>query len=182
MTRLISLCLLLFVAACTTTRTPVEYVSIAEDIEIRLPRPPGFPGQYEDQTRLRLSANGEGGTVNAIIQMTPDLVFFRISHPTGPTLLEADWTADGIVERRAPRVPQQLRAEEMLATLFIALWPAEQVRAALPAHASLKEYPDGRAIEAMERTVLAVRRTRRGLLIDHFDYGYNFEVAGLNLQ
>jgi len=180
MTRLISLCLLVMLTACVSNREAVEIVSIGEDVSMRLPLPPSYPGTIEDRARVRISANGEGVTVNASMRFSPTQALVRIAHPTGATLLDIEWNESGIFERRSNQLPSQFRSEELLAALFIALWPAAQIDAALPAHASLVQFRDGRAIEALERTVLTIRQTRNAIQIDHYDYGYSFEIAGLN--
>lgn len=178
MTRLFSLCLILIVAACTTARIPHQTVSIGEDVSLDLPLPPGFPGTFEERTRLRISANGEGATVNVYAMFNRAAGLVRVTHPTGPTLLDVEWSGDGISERRNTQLPDEIRSEELLAALYILLWPGERVAASLSPGATFVEQGPVRAVQTFDRTVMVLRQIGNRVVVDHYDYGYRFEIAG----
>lgn len=144
--------LLLTVTGCATApRDPSHATAgaelqarIAPDIVLTLPSPPAYP-----QTRTLMQAGqirhgDRQAAFESILALSPDEVEIVITMAGGGLRLSTiTWTAAGVRETRSPIAPDSIPVANILADIFIALWPAEAINAALPEGVTLTETADG---------------------------------------
>ncbi|RKH14866.1 DUF3261 domain-containing protein [Corallococcus sp. CA053C] len=159
MRRLSLLLALTGLVACTTAR----------------PRPPeSKPGEPLPELRLKPEALG------ATVSLTQRLVFAHEADPGGPrsleALLEVDpalmqlagfamgqriltlrWNGAALEEERDPRLPAQFQSGPVLRDVQLVYWPADAVRAALPAGWTLEDGPGQRTLSKDGREWVTVR-------------------------
>lgn len=184
---LIPALLLLGLAACSTT-----------------PRPrPAAPGEPLPELRLPPAALG------AAVSLTQRLTFAHDADPGGPRSLEAlmevdaeelrlvglamnhrvftlSWNGTALQEERDPRLPAQFQAAWVLRDVQLVYWPADAVRAALPAGWTLEDGPGLRTLSKNGREWVTVRydgeprwagRTQLTNLSEHYRLTIDSRVA-----
>ncbi|RKI44136.1 DUF3261 domain-containing protein [Corallococcus sp. AB004] len=139
------------------------------------PRPrPAAPGEPLPELRLAPAALG------ASVSLAQQLVFAHEQDPGGPrsleALLEVDpaqmqlaglamghriltlrWDGSHLDEERDPRVPAQFNSALVLRDVQLVYWPADAVRAALPAGWTLEDGPTQRTLSKNGREWVSVR-------------------------
>lgn len=121
---------------------------IAQDVALTLPTPPGYP---DTQTVVQTGHARYGerqAAFEAILSLAPERVEIVLTMPAGPRLATIVWDGEGVRQDRSILAPDGVPVENILADLFIAVWPADAVSAALPEDARLN------VDEAGVRTVL----------------------------
>ncbi|WP_420471503.1 DUF3261 domain-containing protein [Brevundimonas sp. FT23042] len=184
----VCLTLMLAVAGCATTpREPSRATAgaalqarIAPDIVLTLPTPPAYP-----QTRTLMQAGqirhgDRQAAFESILSLSPEEVEIVITMAGGGLRLSTiRWTAEGVLETRSPIAPDSIPVANILADIFIALWPTEAINAALPEGVTLTETADGgRQVRRGDELVSEIRpdpanparRTSRNL-------AFGYEVA-----
>lgn len=76
----------------------------------------------------------------------------------GQRVLLMQWDGEQLQVTRHPRLPAEVDTDRMLRDLCLVFWPADAVRAALPAGWSWVETPDGQTLRQGETVQLTVRR------------------------
>lgn len=115
--------------------------------EPRLP-PSSLEATINVSQRLRFSHRDDPGaprSLEALLEVDAQsvrLAGFAMQHRVF-TLL---WDGTELTEQRAPQVPRQLVAAEVLRDLQLAYWPAAALRAVLPAGWALEDTQDGRVL------------------------------------
>ncbi|MGE6761311.1 DUF3261 domain-containing protein [Corallococcus interemptor] len=139
------------------------------------PRPrPAPPGEPLPELRLAPAALG------ASVSLAQQLVFAHEQDPGGPrsleALLEVDpaqlrlaglalgqriltlrWDGSHLDEERDPRLPAQFNSALVLRDVQLVYWPADAVRAALPAGWTLEDGPARRTLSKNGREWVTVR-------------------------
>ncbi|WP_420478913.1 DUF3261 domain-containing protein [Brevundimonas sp. FT23028] len=184
----VGLTLVLAVTGCATApREPSRATAgaalqarIAPDIVLTLPTPPAYP-----QTRTLMQAGqirhgNRQAAFESILSLSPEEVEIVITMAGGGLRLSTiRWTTEGVLETRSPIAPDSIPVANILADIFIALWPAEAINAALPEGVTLTETADGgRQVRRGDELVSEItpdpanpaRRTSRNL-------AFGYEVA-----
>ncbi len=158
------------------TQTP-----LAVGYDLTLPTRPGYPnevfltqtvvGHYEDRR----------AAFQAFLDLSPDTVSIVMTAPSGPRILGLQWNDDGITEDRTPLAPEDLSGLNILGDIFLALWPADAVSAALPSGVVLDEQPGLRTVSIPDRVLVRITDrtdadgTRRQEL-ENVSFGYRLSI------
>ena len=99
---------------------------------------------------------GAPRTLEALLEIDSDAV--RLAGlALGQRVFTLQWDGEVLEEQRAPQVPAQLQASQVLRDLQLVYWPAEAVRAALPPDWTLEEGARTRALLSGGRVRVQVR-------------------------
>jgi hypothetical protein len=116
---------------------------IAEDVALTLPMPPAYP-QATTIVQTGHARYGERqAAFEAVLSLAPDRAEIVLTMLGGPRLATIVWDDAGIHEDRALFVPKSVPVENIVADIFVTVWPAEAVAAALPEGTTLTVSEDG---------------------------------------
>lgn len=155
---------------------PLHVARISETTRLNLPRPPGYPQKQTVLQTIRVQYADKRAAFEAALSLAPDVVEIVVTAPSGPRLATISWTGTGITEDRTLLAPQGIPVENILADVFILLWPREAIIAALPADAQVRDGADGsRSVSRAGALLVEVKtdpsdRTRRTLRNLAFKY------------
>ncbi len=142
MQRLIITLLCVLLAACASTRMPAPLV--------RLPTlqlaPASLPQPLQLQQRLQFRFSSHERELDALLEADGQQVRLAVQ-AMGQTGVRMVWDGTTLEQTRAPWLPPQVRGERVLDDLQFALWPADAIRAALPAGWTLREADGVRSLE-----------------------------------
>ena len=175
-------------AAAPTQPEIAAQVSIGAELELSLPRSPGFPkdvllfqtlvGRYDGRTR----------GFQATLSLSPERVEIILLAPSGPRIMQMIWTEEGIVETRSRLAPEDLDGVNILADIFISTWPKEAVNNALPENAVLLAGEGGREIWRNDVRVVDVEELgiddagRNRARLTHLERGYVLDIISEELE
>lgn len=149
---------------------------ISETTRITLPRPPGYPQKRNLVQTIRVQYADKRAAFEAALSLSQDVVEIVVTAPSGPRLATITWTGSGIKEDRTLLAPEGIPVENILADVFILLWPRAALVAALPPDAEVRDGPDGsRTVSRAGAPIVEVKtdpgdRTRRSLRNLAFQY------------
>lgn len=149
---------------------------ISETTRITLPRPPGYPQTRSLLQMIRVQYADKRAAFEAALSLSPDVVEIVVAAPSGPRLATISWTGTGIKEDRTLLAPEGIPVENILADVFILLWPRPALVQALPPDAEVRDEADGARIVSRAGTpIVEIKpdphdRTRRTLRNLAFDY------------
>jgi len=131
---------LLFIAACQTggviaPEPEAELakagdgteISIAQDITLTLPALPGYPEPYSAFQTVVGQYGERRQAFQAALELAPDTAKIVLIAPSGPRIMEIDWSADGLTEVRSSYAPDELDGKQVLGDIYLSLWPAETI-------------------------------------------------------
>jgi hypothetical protein len=129
------LALALAVGACSRPE-PAEdgrlRAHIAEDVALTLPSPPGFPETRALSQIVRARYGERAAAFEAILDLSPDQVTVVITVLGGPRVATLTWNEEGVREERTLLAPAGVPVENILADLFLVVWPAQAIAESLP--------------------------------------------------
>jgi Protein of unknown function (DUF3261) len=127
---------------------------------LRLPAPPGYPGQVAAVQSIHAVRGDQIIDVQALLEVSAAHLVLVLAQPLGPRLATIDWSADGVAIERAPgpTAAAALQPEDVLADLMLAFWPEAAVRSSLRAGLSLVVAPDRRLVMKDDALLIEVRR------------------------
>lgn len=105
---------------------------IAEDVALVLPSPPGYPETRTMTQVVRARYGAQGAVFESVLSLSPDEVTIIITVLGGPRVATLTWNEDGVREDRTLLAPAGVPVENILADLFLVVWPDEAVAEALP--------------------------------------------------
>jgi predicted exporter len=187
-TLLAGLLVFVFASGCATpevARPPA--VPIGKNLSFKLPSPPGYPQEITLLQTVRATYGNQRVAFQTVASLAADKVHVVITLPTGPRLMTIDWSALGVTTDRSNLAPPDLRGENVLADLVIALWDLKAVRAALPDDATAVQVDTIRTISRDGREVVTVLysgdvlRTGRMVITNH-DFGYELVIASQRID
>jgi hypothetical protein len=129
---LLTVCLAALVACAERPPEPDPgQVRIAPDLFLVLPSPASL-GRRVEAVQLVVARYGARTlTFEGRISAAPDHFDLVSIDPLGRTAMRIHWTNAGVAAEKADFVPDDLRAENMLADLVMLYWPAPVVARAL---------------------------------------------------
>ncbi len=133
MRRLIALLMCWLLAACATRPVPPA-VALPP---LRL-APAALGHDLAEQQRLVFRFGTHVRELDALLEVDAGDVRLAVQ-AMGRTGVTLQWDGKDLVEQRAPWLPAAVRGERVLDDVQFSLWPAEAVRAALPAGWELVE-------------------------------------------
>lgn len=116
---------------------------LGDGVELRLPTPPGYPEARTLSQIIRFDYGSRSGVIEATLALTPERADIVLTAPAGPRLATIAWTRNGVDVDRTVLAPLDLPVENILADVFVLLWPREAVAQALPAACAVGDADDG---------------------------------------
>lgn len=116
---------------------------IAEGVTLTLPTPPGYPQERTIVQTGRAQFGDRRAVFDAVLTLGPERTEIVLAMPAGPRLSTIVWDSTGVHEDRAPFVPDSLPVENILADIFVTVWPEGAVAKALPEDVTLDVGADG---------------------------------------
>ncbi len=161
MRRLITLLLGLMLAACAT-RQAAPAVALPS---LRL-APAALGHELAVQQRLVFRFGTHVRELDALLEVDAGAVRLAVQ-AMGRTGVHLQWDGVELVEQRSPWLPAAVRGERVLDDVQFSLWPADAVRAALPAGWELVETGDVRELRRNGQAWLVRERTSATTLQVH---------------
>ena len=128
------------------------------------------------QQQLRFHMGEHEQVMDALLEVDADEVRLMVQ-AMGQTGVRLRWDGHTLQQQRAPWLPAQVRGERVLDDLQLALWPADAIRAALPAGWILQDDAIGRRLEFSGKVWWQVTRTDATRLhLDNRAEGYQLEI------
>ncbi len=155
---------------------------LGRELSLRLPAAPDYPGMLSGVQTVAGQYGERKAAFQAALELTPVSVNIALTAINGPRILSINWTKDGIVEDRTPLAPADLRGVNVLGDIFVSMWPADRVRAALPSGVELVEDGQRRTLKAKDRTIVEVETLERSAAgmkqtLRNLDFGYVLNIA-----
>lgn len=170
------------------TATPVSAPATrARDVEfargavLTLPAQPGFPGPYEATQTVVARYEDRTAAFQAALAFSETEARVTLIAPSGPRILTLDWKNGAVTEDRTLLAPPNLRGVDVLADIFLTMWPEEAVRGALHEGATIAVEGQTRRIATADRALVEItdasadgvtRHTLRNL-----DRGYTLSIT-----
>jgi hypothetical protein len=134
-------------AGCAASPAPVATspgtAVIGHGASLVLPRPPGYPGRKSLTQTVIADAQGRRMAFDTVLDLAPEAGEMAIAAPSGPRLGEISWNTEGVSPLDPNVAPKGLRSENLLADVFMTLWPKAQVEPALRPAGEVRDLPDG---------------------------------------
>jgi hypothetical protein len=138
--------------------TPIDprAASLGEGVGLTLPVKPGYPETVAVTHTVVARQAGRTVGFQAALSLSPEAARITLIAPGGPRILTLDWTEAGVAEDRTILTPSGLRGVDVLADIFLCLWPVETVRATLGEGVRLEVDGATRRVIAADRTVVEI--------------------------
>ncbi|MBK1612135.1 hypothetical protein CKO44_01455 [Rubrivivax gelatinosus] len=166
-------------AGCATAPAPAP---LPEAPLLRL-APAALGRSLNQQQQISVSAPGRAPQ-RAELLLEVDAQAVRLAvFGLGQTAARLEWDGRQLRQQRAPWWPAAVSGERILSELQLALWPADAVRAALPAGWTLQVGADGRRLLWADRPVMTIRHEAPGRteLVNERD-GYRLLIEAQDLE
>jgi len=166
---------------------PLEAVSprdvvFGREVKLKLPLRPGYPEPLEASQTVVARHEDRTVAFQAALSFSDAEARVTLVAPSGPRILSLVWTEAGVAEERTMLAPDQLRGVDVLADIFLCLWPAEAVRTALGDGASIDVVGAVRTIRTADRTVVEITEEPAGEgvtrhVLRNLDRGYSLTIV-----
>jgi len=127
----------------------------AEPYALRL-SPASLGRELALQQRLTVTVHGHSQQLDVALEVDAEAVRLALL-AFGQTVARLDWDGRELKETRARGWPAAVSGARVLSDLQLVHWPAEAIRAALPAGLSLQAGDQGRLLRAGDTTLVQVR-------------------------
>jgi hypothetical protein len=173
--RLIACLLVAMLTACATTAPAPEVVPT-----LRL-APTALGRTLDLQQRVRVQVQGRP-PVELLVLFEADAQSVQLAAiQAGQTVVRLRWDGRELTQHRAPGWPDAVDGARVLSDLQLVWWPAEAVRAALPAGWRLEDEPPSRRLLQGDRVVTDIRwLSPRRIQLDQPLAGYRLDIDTLN--
>ena len=165
----------------TSELAPVA--NISETAALSLPLPPNYPETQTVLHSVRARYGERDAAFDAILSLSPELVEIVITAAAGPRLATITWDVDGVRQERALVAPGDIPVENILADIFVALWPREEVERALPPDCAFTIDDDGaRTISQAGAPILEVHTNASAIVVRNLAFGYELSIVSTMLD
>lgn len=174
---ILTLLLGVLLAACASTRMPAPLVQLPT---LQL-APSALAEPLQLQQRLQFRFGSHERELDALLEADGKQVRLAVQ-AMGQTGVRMVWDGHTLEQTRAPWLPPQVRGERVLDDLQFALWPADAIRAKLPAGWSLVEADGGRRLEQGGKAWLVLEPLDGGRLrLRNLAEGYELVIESLDM-
>jgi hypothetical protein len=133
------------------------------------------------QQRLTVQVRGHEQQVDVVLEADREVVRMALL-VLGQAAARLEWDGTQLRETRAPGWPEVVRGERILSDVQLMYWPAEAVRAALPAGWTLQADAARRVLAQGGRTVAEVRYVAANVTeLSNSAAGYSLRVESKEL-
>lgn len=187
MVRALIFALCALAASCATRPPPaLLQAHIAPDVALTLPLPPAYP-----ETRV-VQQIGQGrygeheSAFEAVLSLSPERVEIVLIMIGGPRLATVTWDEAGVREERSVFAPDSVPVQNILADVFVSLWPLEAVAASLPPGVTITESEAGQRTIWRDKQVLVSvvpdASEPTGVVVTNAQFGYEVSIVSQNLE
>ncbi|MBF6023356.1 DUF3261 domain-containing protein [Lysobacter niastensis] len=149
--------------------------------ELRL-APSALGHELSVQQRLHFSFGQQQRDLDALLEVDAQEVRLAVQ-ALGQSGVRLSWDGTELQQQRAPWLPPSVRGERVLSDLQFTLWPADAIRAALPAPWTLNEDGHTRRLERDGIVWLQVDREGPGrYLLDNRAEGYRLQIESVGQE
>lgn len=128
------------------------------------------------QQQLRFHKDGQERVMEALLEVDADAVRLAVQ-AMGQTGVRLHWDGQHLEQQRAAWLPASVRGERVLDDLQFALWPADAIRAVLPAGWVLQEDATTRRLQYAGKTWWSVTRVDAAHMhLDNLAAGYQLDI------
>lgn len=174
---ILTLLLSVLLAACASTRMPAPLVQLPT---LQL-APSALAEPLQLQQRLQFRFGSQERELDALLEADGEQVRLAVQ-AMGQTGVRMVWDGHTLEQTRAPWLPPQVRGERVLDDLQFALWPADAIRASLPADWTLVEADGGRRLEQGGKAWLVLEPLDGGRLrLRNLAEGYELVIESLDM-
>lgn len=176
--RLVGIAALAGLAACSTT-PPAQ----PGRLELRL-APASLGASISVQQHLKVEREGRTDDLDAALEIDADHVEL-VGLALGQRVLTLNYNGKELTSWRHALLPSQVRAEDVLEDLQLTLWPADAIRAALPAGWRIEEDGLHRTLFQGEELVASIDcsglpRWNGKTVLDNRRYHYRLTVVSVS--
>jgi uncharacterized protein YbdZ (MbtH family) len=175
---IVALLLCVLLAACASTRMPAPLVQLP----VLQLAPSALPQPLQLQQRLQFRFGSHERDLDALLEADGEQVRLAVQ-AMGQTGVRMVWDGSTLTQTRAPWLPPQVRGERVLDDLQFALWPADAIRAALPAGWTLVEADGGRRLAQDGQVWLVLEPLGPGRQrLRNLAEGYELVIESLDME
>jgi len=173
---LLAIALALAGCAGAPTKPPVPVAAATPVLRLS---PASLGHELSVQQQLEFVTGDRHQVVDALLEV--DATEIRLALlAAGQTALRLRWDGNALQETRAPWLPPALSSERVLSDLQWVQWPAEAIRATLPAGWSLREDKVSRQLLQADEVVLDIRFPSPGVAeLDQRREHYQLRIRSL---
>jgi hypothetical protein len=170
---------------CVSAPEDALEAKIARDVALTLPMPPAYP----ETTTIVQTGHARYGerqaAFEAVLSLAPDRAEIVLTMLGGPRLATIVWDNAGIYEDRALFVPKSVPVENIVADIFVTVWPAEAVKASLPEGTTLTVAEDGgRTISRGDEMIVTATPSpadSNRTVVRNIPFGYEVAIVSQSL-
>lgn len=157
-------------------------VTFGRGVKLTLPVRPGYPEQLEASQTVVARHENRTVAFQAALSLSESEARVTLVAPSGPRILTLTWTEAGVAEERTMLAPDQLRGVDVLADIFMCLWPADAVRAALADGVAIETADATRTIRTADRVVVEIAEEASAAggtrhVLRNLDRGYSLTIV-----
>lgn len=162
-------------AACAHAPAPRAAIALPE---LKL-APAALGRELAVQQQLHFSFGTQQRDLDALLEVDASEVRLAVQ-ALGQSGVRLSWDGHSLQQQRAPWLPATVRGERVLGDLQFTLWPADAIRAALPAPWILHDDGATRSLVRDGTVWLQVQRDGDGAyLLDNRAEGYRLRIASV---
>lgn len=185
MVRALVLVAAVLAAACSHRPEPSDdghlRAHIAEDVVLTLPTPPAFPETRTLRQVVRAHYGERQAAFESVLSLSPETATVVITMIGGPRVATLTWDRAGVHEERTVLAPGGVPVENILADIFLTVWPAEAVMEALPEGVELISGENGARLVRRGEEVLVEITPDPGdptrTVVRNFAFGYEVTIT-----
>lgn len=164
-------------AACAHAPAPAPRAAIVLP-ELKL-APAALGRELAVQQQLHFSFGTQQRDLDALLEVDAREVRLAVQ-ALGQSGVRLSWDGHRLQQQRAPWLPATVRGERVLGDLQFTLWPADAIRAALPAPWALQDDGATRSLVRDGTVWLQVQRDGDGVyLLDNRAEGYRLRIESV---
>jgi hypothetical protein len=160
------------------TPGPAPTAHISRTVILSLPVPPRYP----ETTTILHAVHGRYGdrdvAIEAALALSPERVNIVITAAGGPRLATIRWDRKGLHHDRTLWAPVGIPVENIVADIFLATWPVEQVAKALPSGCELLAPDATRKITCEGKAIVEIAPSPSGAtIVRNLAFGYELTIV-----
>lgn len=145
--------------------------------------PAAFPERVSLQQHVHVQYAGGQADFDAVLDISPEVITL-VGLKFGQRLFTLRYDGSELVESRSAFLPREVQAHDVLSDLQLALWPADAVRAALPAGWTLRDSGAARTLSRGDDDVTTITydgspRWNGTISLDNPSQGYRLEIRSI---
>lgn len=159
---------------------------IAEDVVLTLPSPPAYPETRTLRQIVRARYGERDAAFESVVSLSPETATVIITMIGGPRVGTLTWDHTGVHEERTVLAPGGVPVENILADIFLTLWPTEAVAQALPEGVEVIDGGNGaRIVRRGDEVIVEIATDPTDparTLVKNFALGYEVAITSQSVE